>query len=217
MAPGYPADSWVSPQIHCNSWQLGICILSSYPDVAWAHWTLRITTALLPWWISDKEPPANEGDMGSIPGPGRFHMPWGSWAIVPQLLSLSVWELEATTEVHAMREATTREACVPQLESRPLLSATREKPGHQWRTSTAINQSIHTYIHTNKKRITTADKRCKSYLESSSWNTEVKWNRESSSHCKEYLSGWKDEWGTEGRRELTGVGLTSDLGDEELH
>ena len=27
-----------------------------------------------------KNPPANAGDMGSIPGPGRFHMPWGSKA-----------------------------------------------------------------------------------------------------------------------------------------
>ena len=24
----------------------------------------------------DKNPPANVEDMGSIPGPGRFHMPW---------------------------------------------------------------------------------------------------------------------------------------------
>ena len=25
--------------------------------------------------VTDKNPPANAGDMGSIPGPGRFHMP----------------------------------------------------------------------------------------------------------------------------------------------
>ena len=25
--------------------------------------------------IVDKNPPANAGDMGLIPGPGRFHMP----------------------------------------------------------------------------------------------------------------------------------------------
>ena len=34
-------------------------------------------------------PPANAGDMGSSPGPGRSHVPRGSWAHVPQLLSLS--------------------------------------------------------------------------------------------------------------------------------
>ena len=26
----------------------------------------------LPWWLSGKELPANAGDMGSIPGSGRF-------------------------------------------------------------------------------------------------------------------------------------------------
>ena len=26
----------------------------------------------------DKNPPANTGDMGSIPGQGRSHMPWGN-------------------------------------------------------------------------------------------------------------------------------------------
>ena len=30
-------------------------------------------------------PPANAGDMGSIPGPGRFHMPWDNWARAPLL------------------------------------------------------------------------------------------------------------------------------------
>ena len=27
----------------------------------------------------DKNPPANAGESGSIPGPGRFHMPRVSW------------------------------------------------------------------------------------------------------------------------------------------
>ena len=34
-----------------------------------------------------KNPPANAGDTDSIPGLGRFHMPWGNSARVPQLLS----------------------------------------------------------------------------------------------------------------------------------
>ena len=29
----------------------------------------------LPWWYSGLESDASAGDMGSIPGPGRFHMP----------------------------------------------------------------------------------------------------------------------------------------------
>ena len=34
-----------------------------------------------------KNPPANAGDMGSIPGLGRSHMPQGKSVHVPQLLS----------------------------------------------------------------------------------------------------------------------------------
>ena len=30
-------------------------------------------------------PPASAGDTGSIPGVGRFHMPWRYWTHVPQL------------------------------------------------------------------------------------------------------------------------------------
>ena len=37
--------------------------------------------------------PANAGDAGSSPGPGRSHMPWSNWAHEPQLLSLHVWSL----------------------------------------------------------------------------------------------------------------------------
>ena len=43
-----------------------------------------------------KNPPAYEGDMGLIPGPGRFYVLWGNWAQVPQLLSPSA----ATTEAN---------------------------------------------------------------------------------------------------------------------
>ena len=35
-----------------------------------------------------KNPPANAGDMGSIPGPGRSHMPRSTKARAPQLPSL---------------------------------------------------------------------------------------------------------------------------------
>ena len=35
--------------------------------------------------------PANAGDTGSGPGPGRSHMPRSGWAHEPQLLSLRVW------------------------------------------------------------------------------------------------------------------------------
>ena len=32
-----------------------------------------------------KNPPASEGDMGLMPCPVRFHMPWGNWIQVPEL------------------------------------------------------------------------------------------------------------------------------------
>ena len=45
------------------------------------------------WWDLPggtvvKNPPANAGDTGSIPGPGRSHMPRSNKARAPQLLSL---------------------------------------------------------------------------------------------------------------------------------
>ena len=48
--------------------------------------------------------PANAGDTGSSPGPGRSHMPRSSWAGEPQLLSLRVWSLcSATREAARVR------------------------------------------------------------------------------------------------------------------
>ena len=35
-----------------------------------------------------KNPPANAGDTGSSPGPGRSHIPQSNYACAPQLLSL---------------------------------------------------------------------------------------------------------------------------------
>ena len=43
-----------------------------------------------------KNPPANEGEMGSIPGVGRFHVPQGNYTCVPKLLkpvNLRAWAL----------------------------------------------------------------------------------------------------------------------------
>ena len=43
----------------------------------------------------DRNLPANTGDIGSIPSPGRFHMPWSNWAHEPQLPSLHAETTEA--------------------------------------------------------------------------------------------------------------------------
>ena len=42
-----------------------------------------------------KNPPANAGDTGSSPGPGRSHMPRSNLARAPQLLSLPSRACEA--------------------------------------------------------------------------------------------------------------------------
>lgn len=48
---------------------------------------------LFPGNSGDKNLPAGvEGDMVSIPGPGRSHMPWNNQACEPQLLSLHALE-----------------------------------------------------------------------------------------------------------------------------
>ena len=46
-----------------------------------------------------KNLPANAGDTGSSPGPGRSHMPQSNQACAPQLLSLRA----TTTEAHVPR------------------------------------------------------------------------------------------------------------------
>ena len=59
--------------------------------------------------VTDKNPPANAGDMGSIPGMGRSHMARSNGAHELQLLRLCA----------AKGEATAREGCAPQQKSRP--------------------------------------------------------------------------------------------------
>ena len=60
-----------------------------------------------------ESPPANAGDTGSCPGPGRSHMPRSGWACEPWPLSLRVRSLcsatgEATT-VRGLRTAKTKQ------------------------------------------------------------------------------------------------------------
>ena len=42
-----------------------------------------------------KNPPANAGDTGLVPGPGRYHRPWRNEAHEPQILGLCSrpWDL----------------------------------------------------------------------------------------------------------------------------
>ena len=60
-----------------------------------------------------KSPPANAGDMGSIPGLGKRHMLWSNKGCAPQLLSLHF----RAQEPRLLKPSRPR-ACAEQLERR---------------------------------------------------------------------------------------------------
>ena len=68
-----------------------------------------------------KNPPANAGDAGSSPGPGRSHMPWSNEARAPQLLSLCsrARELQLMSPRATITEARAPRARAPQQEKPP--------------------------------------------------------------------------------------------------
>ena len=82
-----------------------------------------------PGGVVDNNLPVNAGDTGSIPGPGRSHMPRSNWVHAPQLLSQSA----TATEAHAPRACISQQekppqcdTCAPQLKRRPPLLAAKE-------------------------------------------------------------------------------------------
>ena len=65
----------------------------------------------LPWWLNGSSSlPVNSGDTALIPGLGRFHVPQGNEACVPQLLSPCSRALEPKLLSPC---AATAEACSP--------------------------------------------------------------------------------------------------------
>ena len=71
---------------------------SSFLPLNWGSWDF-------PGGAVVKNPPANAGDTGSRPSPGRSHMPWSSKACAPQLLSLRATTTEAhTPRAHALQQ-----------------------------------------------------------------------------------------------------------------
>ena len=68
-----------------------------------------------------ENPPANAGDMGSIPGPGRSLMPRSNWARAPQLLSLRsrAHEPQLLSPCATAAEARVPRAHAPQQEKPP--------------------------------------------------------------------------------------------------
>ena len=95
-----------------------------------------------------EKPFASAGNMGLIPDSGGFHVTQSCWAHVPQLLSLLLWSLGATTtEAHApwgscsaAREGTTVRGLLATTGEWPLLAAAEKKPMQPWRLSTAKNK-----------------------------------------------------------------------------
>ena len=79
--------------------------------------------------------PANAGDMGSIPGLGRSHMPWSNRAHEPQLLSLCVWSLCSAT-----REAAIVRGLCTAMKSGPRLPQLEKALAQKRRPNTAINK-----------------------------------------------------------------------------
>ena len=79
--------------------------------------------------------PANAGDMGSSPGPGRSHMPRSNWACAPQLLSLRVWSLCSAT-----REATIVRGPRTAMKSSPRSLQLKKARAQQRRPNAAKNK-----------------------------------------------------------------------------
>ena len=80
-----------------------------------------------------KTPPANAGDTGLIPGPGRFHM--GQLSPCATTTDPGTPESRSTT-----REATATRSPRTATREQPQLSATRESPLEQQRLSAAKNK-----------------------------------------------------------------------------
>ena len=80
--------------------------------------SLEISHLNFPGDTADKNLPTSVGDMGSIPGPGRFHMPQGNKAHAPQILRLTC--LKSMLCNKRSPGTTTGE--------QPLLAPTRESP-----------------------------------------------------------------------------------------
>ena len=83
--------------------------------------SLKTKSQAFPGGSLVKNPPANAGDTGSVPGLGRFHMPRSNEASAPQLLSPG----PGAQELQLLSPLCSR-ACALQKEKPP-----NEKPEHR--------------------------------------------------------------------------------------
>ena len=108
LPPGYHHDSGIrpgSPALQADSLPPGKLTLfprgSHTPSQRKSQFNMYVIRSHMPCGIAKmktstswdfphgpmvKNPSANAGDMGLIPGPGRSHMPWSNKALVPQRL-----------------------------------------------------------------------------------------------------------------------------------
>ena len=137
---GFPTEAQsCSLHISCSLWetwttfQMVAWDLESLPEPGIYHVLYHLPSSIwmhykgFPRGSVVKNPPATARDTGSIPDPGRSHMPWSNWAPEPQLLSLC-----SRAREHQQEKRGQREACAPQRESSPCsLQPENEEPS-QW-------------------------------------------------------------------------------------
>ena len=93
-----------------------------------------------------KNPPANAGDLGSSPSPGRSHMLRETkllchnyWACAPEPRAAAAEAEYPRARAPQQEEAPQWEACTPRLESSHHLLLLEKARVQQWRPSTAKN------------------------------------------------------------------------------
>ena len=101
-----------------------VCRMSELAFQVFSHFLLSISILKVenfPGGSVAKNSLANARDTGSIPDPGRCHLPQSNSAWVPQLLSLCsrAHEPQLLKPTPPIREASAGEAPAPQLESGP--------------------------------------------------------------------------------------------------
>ena len=100
--------------------------------------SLKTKSQAFPGGSLVKNPPANAGDTGSVPGLGRSHMPQSNEASMPQLLSPGPGAQELQLLSPCVLEPVLCNKRSHQM--RNLSTATRENPEQQQRPCTAKNK-----------------------------------------------------------------------------
>ena len=100
------------------------------PPHKWVKCTFKSNEGF-PGGLAVKNPPVNAGDMGSVLGLGRSHLPRGNWAPTSQPLSLCT----RAKEMHLLKlVCPNAHARQPE---KPLLTTTKENPGAAMKTQSS--------------------------------------------------------------------------------